>query len=253
MHLPANQSHFASAAKTTTISNTVLRTVVRNILGQRRSSPTAPSQKSTNSGLRDVPTKEYQELERKLQEQAKEVRLQAEAQVKKVRRGKDAQARTNDAEEKLNKEKCSLEEHLLHYIFQNQRLVHQKYWSPGICTTVVGKLLTLSHAQRDQSPVPVAGRFFISLPLQALKVSPAATASSLLVATDATLPAQSAGLSEREGRHLTRALFVARCFSLPAPALPCAVLRLLPDQREHTVFCFADTAILLAKHSTFSS
>ena len=53
-------------------------------------------------------TEEYQELERKLQEQVKEVRLQEEAQVKKERRGKEAQARANDAEGKLNKEKFSL-------------------------------------------------------------------------------------------------------------------------------------------------
>ena len=92
----------------------------------------------------------------------KEVRLQAEAQVKKVRRGKDAQARTNDAREKLNKEKCSLEEHLLHYVFQNQRLVHQKYWSRGICTTVVGKLYpmqlcplnVISHYFPTATPAP---------------------------------------------------------------------------------------------------
>jgi hypothetical protein len=71
--------------------------------------------------------KERQELERELQEQLKEVQLQAKAQAEKELREKKALARANDAREKLNEEKYSLQR----YVFQNQRLVRQKYWSRG--------------------------------------------------------------------------------------------------------------------------
>ena len=93
--------------------------------------------------------KERQELERELQEQLKEVQLQAKAQAEKELLENKALARANDAREKLNEEKYSLQRR---HVFQNQRLVRQKYWSRG--PMQLRPFNVISHYFSNATPVP---------------------------------------------------------------------------------------------------